>query len=198
MPLAATIGPRITSPTSITQERTEGGPIMRVDRDAQTVAVVKMRAVPVRPSTEVISCRPAGAGSPCRLSTGHLQQPEFPGPVYRGGPVGSFEFAVQSALVCLDGIDRDIKVRADLAPRQRRRQEAKDLEFLAGELLAERGPGPVPRHPAIRQMLRRGEQLPGEAGIPAVPQDSAGLRHAGPGCVPVAEVLADLRARQQG
>src|SRR5258708_19341432 len=124
----------MTNPTSITQERTEGGQIMGVEGGAQTVAVVKMRAVPIPPSTGVIWYRPAGAGSRCRPSAGHLQQPEFPGPVYRGGPVGGFELAVQRALVCLDGIDRDIKLRADLAPRQRGRQEAKNLEFLAGEL----------------------------------------------------------------
>ena len=47
-------------------------------------------------------------------------------------------------------------------------------------------------------MLRpRGEQLGGEAGIPAVPQDSAGLLHAGPGCVPVAQVLEDSGPRQE-
>src|SRR6184192_556836 len=64
----ATMGPRITSPTSITQERTELGPIMRVDREAHMVAVVKMSAVPIPPRTAVTSYQPFATPPPLHLA----------------------------------------------------------------------------------------------------------------------------------
>ena len=108
----------------------------------------------------------------------------------------TLELAVQGALVGLDRVDRDIQLRADLAPRQGRGQKPEDFDFLAGEFLAERGRGRAPRCPAGQPCFHAVQQSspPGHPGIPAQPQNRPGFSNGRPGRLLIAQVLAGILA----
>src|SRR4051812_13775179 len=80
-------------------------------------------------------CRAGRAGA----ATGRSQQPQLPGAA-DGLLAGlSAQLGVDVARVGLDGVDRQEQLLADLALRERARQQAQDGELAVGQRVARRG-----------------------------------------------------------
>src|SRR5439155_12144215 len=126
IPLAATSASAIASPTSITPASSDGAPISRVPREDESVAAVKKRAAPRPPTIAII-------GSP------GLDQPQLAAAGDGFLAIARVELPVDPPRVRLDRVQRDVQRVADLALRQRSREQTEDRQLALSQLLRDIG-----------------------------------------------------------